>query len=153
MQMSSRLLLPLSSRRVLVDSSGFLAAFNPRDDHHREGSAIWNALVEQRFSLYTTNFLIAEAHNLFIVRVGHRQARSFLRSAAESKIRTIRVRSSDEEQARAIVYRYTDKDYSLVDSTSFVIMERLGIPYAFTFDDHFNQYGLTVITNAHLTGR
>ncbi|MCG3771993.1 MAG: 23S rRNA-specific endonuclease VapC20 [Nitrosomonadaceae bacterium] len=144
--MSSRPFLPQSSRRVLVDSSGFLAAFNPRDDRHQEGRAIWNALIQQRFSLYTTNFLIAEAHNLFIVRVGHQQARTFLRNATESTIRTIRVRASDEEQARAIVFRYTDKDYSLVDGTSFVIMERLGIPYAFTFDDHFSQYGKIVLT-------
>jgi predicted nucleic acid-binding protein len=138
--------LPLRDRRVLVDSSGFLAAFNPRDNHHEDGKAIWDALLDQRFSMYTTNFLVAEAHNLFITRVGHQQARTFLRSVIESKIRIIRVRAADEEQARAIVFRYTDKDYSLVDGTSFVIMERLGIPFAFTFDDHFAQYGKTILT-------
>ena len=109
---------------------------------------MWDTLTEQRFRTYTTNYVIAETHNLFIVRLGHQHARTFLRDVAQSKIVTIRVRASDEEQARNIVLRYTDKDFSLDDATSFVIMERLDIPYAFTFDRHFTQHGLTVLTQA-----
>lgn len=32
------------------------------------------------------------------------------------------------------------------DAISFVVMERLGITRAFTFDRHFEQYGFTVLT-------
>lgn len=148
--MTSLALLPHSRRRVLVDSSGFLAAFNPRDEHHHQARALWDTLIEQRFRTYTTNYVIAETHNIFIVRLGHQHARTFLRDIAQSKIVTIRVRAFDEERARNIVLRYTDKDFSLIDATSFVIMERLDIPYAFTFDRHFAQHGLTVLTQALL---
>lgn len=41
---------------------------------------------------------------------------------------------------------YTDKDFSFADAISFVVMERLGITRAFTFDRHFEQYGFTVLT-------
>jgi predicted nucleic acid-binding protein len=57
----------------------------------------------------------------------------------------IRVRASDEERARDIVYRYTDKDFSLADAISFVVMDRLQITRAFTFDHHFAQYGVPAL--------
>ena len=48
--------------------------------------------------------------------------------------------------AREIIYRYDDRDFSLVDATSFTVMQRLHVTRAFTFDRHFAQYGLTVLT-------
>jgi predicted nucleic acid-binding protein len=71
---------------------------------------------------------------------------SILRDIAASRTRVIRVRAQDEERARAILFRYEDKDFSFADAISFVVMERVGIQYAFTFDHHFEQYGLTVLT-------
>ena len=51
----------------------------------------------------------------------------------------------DEQRARDIVYKYEDKDFSLVDATSFTIMERLGIDQAFSFDHHFEQFGFVTL--------
>jgi uncharacterized protein len=55
-----------------------------------------------------------------------------------------RVTEGDELRAKAILLRYTDKDFSYVDATSFAVMERFGLQTAFTFDEHFVQYGFTV---------
>jgi len=144
--MTTSPLSPPRLRRVLVDSSAFLAVVNTRDEHHQAASAIWSYLAEQRFRLYITNFLIAETHNLFIARLGPHHARAFLQEITESNATIIRVRASDEQQARNIILRHTDKDYSLTDALSFVVMERLHISHAFTFDRHFAQYGLIVLT-------
>ena len=151
--MTSLYIPPSRSRQVLVDSSGFVAVANTNDEHHEEARTIWAYLAQQHVRLYTTNFLIAESHNLFIVRLGHQRARAFLRDIAQSTTTIIRVRASDEQKARDIVSRYTDKDYSLTDGTSFAIMERLGLSLAFTFDHHFEQYGLTVLTPDHFSQR
>jgi uncharacterized protein len=56
------------------------------------------------------------------------------------------VTPADVERAKAIIYQYDDRDFSLTDATSFAVMERLRIPTAFTFDRHFAQYGFTVLT-------
>ena len=50
--------------------------------------------------------------------------------------------ADDEVRARDILRRYDDKSFSYVDATSFSLMERLGIRQAFSFDPHFEQYGL-----------
>lgn len=47
----------------------------------------------------------------------------------------------DEEWAKEILFRYEDRNFSFADAVSFVVMERLGIQYAFTFDHHFVQDG------------
>ena len=57
----------------------------------------------------------------------------------------IRIDEEDEAAARSIIERYSDKDFSLVDATSFVIMDALGIRTAFAFDINFRQYGFTTL--------
>ena len=56
----------------------------------------------------------------------------------------VRVRAADEDRAREILQRYVDKSFSYNDAISFMVMERLGIELAFTFDSDFRQYGLRV---------
>jgi uncharacterized protein len=56
------------------------------------------------------------------------------------------VTPADVQRAKAIIYQYTDKDFSLTDATSFAVMERIRVASAFTFDRHFAQYGFTVLT-------
>ena len=50
----------------------------------------------------------------------------------------------EHERVRILLARYADKEFSYTDAASFVFMEQLSIPVAFTFDDHF-RHGLTVL--------
>jgi predicted nucleic acid-binding protein len=52
----------------------------------------------------------------------------------------------DESRAVDLIARYTDKDFSFTDATSFVVMERLEIFHAFSFDSDFTQYGFLKLT-------
>lgn len=45
--------------------------------------------------------------------------------------------SADLEAAWAIGRRFSDQDFSLVDRTSFALMERLGITKVISFDNDF----------------
>ena len=55
----------------------------------------------------------------------------------------MRTRATDETLAKQLIYRYQDKRFSFTDAISFVVMERLGIRLAFTFDRNYSQYGFS----------
>lgn len=67
-------------------------------------------------------------------REGRAKAIAFLEQIEQT-------RSPDHNTAVAILRSHEDKTYSLCDALSFVVMERLGITEAITFDRHFRQYG------------
>lgn len=134
-----------TERRVFVDSSAFLALLDRRDEHHTEAIQILQGLAEHGARQFTPNATVMVAHALNLSSGGIWAGQAFLRSTEASDTTDVRVRASDEHRAREIIYRYNDKDYSLVDAVSFAIMERLHITRAFTFDRHLAQYGLTLL--------
>lgn len=133
-------------RWVFLDSAAYLALANTRDVYHQQAQAIRTRLQQERWRNFTTNFVLAETHALFLVRLSQAAATAFLREILRSNTTVVRVRAADEEHALTIIFQYQDKDFSLTDATSFSVMERLGITTAFTFDRHFAQYGLAILT-------
>ncbi len=134
-----------SSRATFTDSSAFYALTDRDDANHEAALTIARELGRQRWTLYTTNVVLIEQHALHLSRLGRDTALQSLLLIDQSDIRVVRVTLQDERGAREILTRYTDKAWSLADATSFVVMERLGIRYAFTFDSDFAQYGFTVL--------
>jgi predicted nucleic acid-binding protein len=129
-----------------VDSSAYLALLDRTDPNHAHAVAIARAMARERYRQFTTNIMVIECHALVLSHMGIAPAGQFLRSMQEGNTVVVWVRPQDEERAKAIVWQYTDKDFSLADAISFVVMERLGITRAFTFDRHFAQYGFTALT-------
>jgi predicted nucleic acid-binding protein len=56
------------------------------------------------------------------------------------------VQARDEEVAKDIIRKYTDKSFSYTDATSFAVMARIGISAAFACGPHFQQYGFKLLT-------
>lgn len=131
-------------RRIFVDTSAYAALVLPRDENFGRATAIVQALAAERALLYTTNFVAAETHAFVLARAGRLAARRMLTRIDEGANLVVRVDPDDERQARTILDRFQDKDFSLVDAMSFVVMERLRISVAFTFDRHFQQFGFVV---------
>jgi uncharacterized protein len=138
-------ILPRRERRAFTDSSAYLAVLDRRDEHHAAALAILGQLARERFRSFSTTAVIIEAHALILSTMGRAVATRFLQDMERGSTTIIRVRAADEARARAIIYRYTDKDFSFTDAISFAVMERLGITRAFTFDHDFAQYGFTVL--------
>ena len=131
---------------VFVDTSAYVAALRRDDENHHAAVDIIRALTAQRAALFSTNFILAETHAFLLRYLGHEPARTFLKQMDASRATVIiRAEEADERAARSILYRYDDKDFSLVDTISFAVMTLLGLTQAFTFDKHFEQYGWQVL--------
>lgn len=103
-------------------------------------------LAQERETLYTSNFIIAETHALLLNRRGPNPAYRFLEFVFQSTIRIVRTDQADETQARSILRAYMTNGYSYTDAVSFAITQRIHIRRAFTFDDHFAQHGFTMLS-------
>lgn len=130
--------------RLFVDTSGFFASSNIRDTNYDSAQRILARAVAEGAGLVTTAYIVAEAQALFLSKVGRDASTRFLRRMDVGSVNIVRPTEADEARAREIIYRYTDKDFSLTDAISFAVMERLGVTTAFTFDSDFRQYGFAV---------
>jgi predicted nucleic acid-binding protein len=125
-----------------VDTSAFYALLDAEDPHHRKSVGLFTQLGHSRTRLLTSNHVLFETYSLILNRLGQRLAHSWLR---KFDIHVERATAQDEERALQIVLRYRDKDFSLVDASSFALMERLGLRMAVAYDPHFRQYGRFVV--------
>ena len=130
-------------KRVFIDTSGFYALLIVDDHNHTRAEELFRIGEHERWRLVTTNAVVLEAHALFLYRSkpGRQNALRFLDAIESETHDVIRVRKDDERQAIALIRAHHDKMYSLCDALSFVVMERLGIREAISFDQDFRSYG------------
>lgn len=125
--------------KVLVDSSAIVALLFANDDNHQAAVDCLRRLTIEGAELLLSNFVLAETYNLLAVRTYPARAREWL---LRNTWPVERITVADEEEAFRIIERHADKDYSYTDATSFALMRRLACDIAFTFDQHFAQFGL-----------
>ena len=127
---------------IFVDTSAIAAVLNKDDSRHKNADVYYQKIVDQGYSLVLTNFIIAETHALLLKETHNIPlCLRWLQTVAYEDYYVIRPTEKDEEKAIALLSTYADKQWSLTDAISFTIMERLHIPYYFSFDDDFKQIG------------
>lgn len=124
-------------RGVLWDSSAILALLDADDAYHQRAVTIARQIAAERRPGFITNYIEVEAHALLLRKLGRSLAREWLLTGG---LPVIRVLPEEEDRAREIVARHSDKDWSLCDAISFAVLDTRGVRRAFTFDRHFLQY-------------
>ena len=125
--------------RVFVDTSAFYALADKSDRRHRSAVRVYEGLVG-RSQLMTTDHVLVECWFLISHRLGRDAALKFWDALHSGIVELIPVEPGDLRTARRIMDAFPDQDFSLVDATSFAVMERLDIIKAFTFDAHYRVY-------------
>ena len=131
---------------AFVDSGYFIALESVRDEHHLTALQHWNAIPLRPLSYITTSYVFSEVVTFFNSRRQHGKAEQLGDLLLNSSyIRLIHV---DELLFRAgweYMRRHQDKDYSLTDCISFVVMQTWDVSVAFAFDQHFRQAGFRTL--------
>ncbi len=121
---------------AFIDSSVWFAAIVARDGRNARAKAILSSLSDR----VTTDHVLIETWLLLNARHRRDAAEQFWRSIRNGAARIEKVTPADLDAAWAIGEAFPDQDFSIVDRTSFVVMERLGISKVASFDDHFAVY-------------
>ena len=124
---------------IYLDTSFLFALVSSKDEHHRRVVEVFKDFEGKRLSevLLTTNHVVAETITLTRT-LGHEQAvRLGERLYAERLARIHWTTPQEEREAFGYFKRHRDKDYSIVDCLSFVVMEQQGIREALAVDSDF----------------
>jgi len=129
-------------RRVFLDTSYLIALEAVDDQHHGAASAHWQHLSKSLPLLVTTSYVLDEVVTFFNSRDRHAKAVEIGNLLLESSsVQLIHVDEVLFHEAWRYFTRHSDKSYSLTDCASFIVMRRLRIRGALTFDRHFGQAG------------
>lgn len=121
---------------LFVDTSAFYAATDAGDQAHSRARELLAA--DER--LLTTDHVLVETWLLINARGGQAAADGFWASIRAGEVAIEPVLLADLDVARAIGEHFADQSFSIVDRTSFAVMERLGVDRAVAFDDDFAVY-------------
>jgi predicted nucleic acid-binding protein len=121
---------------VFVDSSVWFASVVARDRNNARAKAILKSVSEH----ITTDHVVVETWLLLNSRYHREGAERFWDSIRRGPVRIEPTTTVDMEAAWAIGESFPDQRFSIVDRTSFVVMERLGISKVSSFDNDFAVY-------------
>lgn len=121
---------------LFVDSSAFYAAADVGDSSHRRATAV----LSSGEGLITSDHVLIESWLLIRHRLGRTAAERFWAAIRGGAAALEPVGAADLEVAWSIGQAFPDQDLSIVDRTSFAVMERLGVWRAASFDADFAVY-------------
>jgi hypothetical protein len=129
---------------VLADSNFYVALLIARDANHAKAKSLaasWTGAV------VTTEYVLTEVANHLSGSAIHRARFGQLLEDLRADPKTLIVESSHGLWQRA-VERYLqrpDKEWSLTDCVSFLVMEEQRLQEALTTDHHFEQAGFSAL--------
>jgi predicted nucleic acid-binding protein len=129
--------------RWFGDTFYFLALLNPKDARHN--AAVAFSRTHGR-SVVTTDWVLTElADGLAKQRTRRTFTLVYEGLVADPGTTIIKCSPGLWEQGRLLYEARADKDWSLTDCISFVVMEREKIAEALTADHHFEQAGFVAL--------
>ena len=121
---------------IFIDSSVWFSAVFAKDARH----ALAKSILSENSPLVTSDHILIETWLLLKNRFNQAAAEGFCRRIMGGWCRIEIATFEDLQAAETVRDAFPDQKFSLVDRTSFVIMERLHIARAASFDDDFLVY-------------
>ena len=125
---------------MFADAGYWIGIRNRDDVHHEDALGIARRIVREKIRLVVTPFIFAEVYAILSRNEIVREL--FIRDVWENS--TVLIEQTvleDQRDAISLLKQWRDKTFSFTDALSFVVMNRLGIKRAISFDKHFQDYG------------
>lgn len=129
---------------IFVDTSGWATWIDNSQPFHGHADALMRQWQGDGTRLLTTNYVLAELVALLTSPL--RMPRPTLITLVDDirsaqRIEMVHVDPALEQAAWALLVARPDKEWSLVDCASFVVMQQRNLLEALTTDHHFEQAG------------
>ncbi len=132
----------MSTGTVFADTSFYLAIMRASDPAHAKA----HSEAELRRSIVTTEFVIVELGNACSRAPDHADFLTLVEGMrSSSRVTVIPLDSRLLTRGLHRMSERPDKDWSLTDCISFLIMEDAGLTQALTTDRHFEQAGFQAL--------
>jgi len=129
---------------LFIDTSGWAYYLDRLDPLHPKVVTIVQGAVLRRRHLATTNYILTELVALLSSRF-HLPRKEVIKAMnalkSDAAVEIVHIDASMDNQAWQLLEARVDKEWSLVDASSFVLMKQFGITEALTTDHHFTQAG------------
>ncbi len=129
---------------LFADTSGWGNLADPTQPFHARAAAIYRTARRQRRKIVTTTYVLVELVALLTspLRIARPAVVAYIQGLKSSQyIEVVHVDAALDTAAWQLLCNRQDKEWSLVDCASFVVMTRRGILEALTTDHHFEQAG------------
>lgn len=128
-----------------MDTSALYALLDADDAFHEPAGTAWSELLPAKdMQLVTTNYILLETFALVKSRLGMEAVRA-LSDDLVPALRTVWVTEEDHAGGVQALLAANRRELSLVDMSSFLVMRRLWLRSAFTFDEGFGEQGFEVV--------
>lgn len=129
---------------LFVDTSGWGNIIDVSQPFHSLATTLYRQARQQNHEIITTNYVVAELVALLTspLRVPRTQIITVVQNLKMSPhIEILHIDAETDAQAWELLVSRKDKDWSLVDCSSFIVMQQRSIMEALTNDHHFEQAG------------
>jgi uncharacterized protein len=130
--------------RILLDTVGFLALWNARDQWHEQAAQAFSDLSARGADFCTTSYILLECGNA-ASRTTFRADVVEVREQFMADGKLIEPTDADCAAAWSAYARGTMGGAGIVDHISFVIMHRMGMTDVFSNDRHFKTAGFNTL--------
>jgi predicted nucleic acid-binding protein len=129
---------------LFVDTSGWGNLVDRNEPFHRLAASTYRTAILQKRRVITTNYVLTEVVAMMTspLRFPRPAVVKVIDSLKNSPfVHVVHVDSALDAEAWNLLRSRQDKEWSLIDCASFVLMNRLAIVEALTSDHHFEQAG------------
>ena len=127
---------------VLVDTAAWIALVNTRDELHSRAEQTMADLRRQNVVLLTTEFVLLEVSNALCTSAWREKGVKLIDGLrALANLQIVAADTTLLAEGWHLYSSRLDKEWSLTDCTSMIVMQKEHIGQVFTSDHHFEQAG------------
>src|ERR1044072_4954901 len=133
-------------RSIFVNTSAWLALYNPRDSNHQAAAQLWEDLRNTKVRLVTTDYVMEQVYTAFKVFGSLHAAQAFHEVVTNSQVmRLFMTDSVIFDRAWKIFVDDEQPGWTFTDCVNYAVIQYLGVHEVMTFDPNFTAPGLMIL--------